>query len=181
MKLNFKAENFKKLNTALDKLNEATVEAKMTGNLNINKISEATSMAVEASEKEFKLTPSISVDTSLLEDEDWKDTSVSNAAYEVLHKFKDELMKKMFDKVISIEDYNFLNLIILPASIYVSNGSERAKLTIKRFFEDLKLDEEIKKIKSKSYLNAVKSKMGQKYYNDFVEIVIPEVEKLLCQ
>ena len=131
---------------------------------------------------EIRLTPSITVDPSLLEDEDWKSGTAintnTNTTYEILNKFKNDLMKKMFDKVITIDEYNFLNLIILPASIYVNNGSEVSKLTIKKFFKDLKLDEEIDKIKSEKYLQMVKSKMGKKYHDDFVKIVIPAVTNI---
>lgn len=180
MKLNLTSSAFSKMSTALDKLNEATAEAMVTGNLNLNKISEATEMAAKASGKEFHITPSISVDPSLLEDEDWKSkTNNPDATYEILNKFKNDLMKKMFDKEITIDEYTFLNLLILPASIYVNNGTEVSRKTIKKFFKELKLDDEINKVKSTKYLNMVKAKMGKKYYDDFINIVIPAAENLI--
>lgn len=183
MKLNLNPSAFAKMSTALDKLNEATAEAVVTGNLNLNKISESVSMVAEVSgEKvpEFHITPAISVDPSLLEDEDWKNNRVdTDATYEILNKFKKELMEKMFDKEITIDEYTYLNLLILPVSIYVNNGSEVSAKTIKKFFSDLKLADEISKVKSTKYLNMVKAKMGQKYHDDFVNIVIPAAENLI--
>lgn len=161
-----------KLNKGLDKLNEAMVEAKVTGNLNLNKISEAASITAEASGKEFHLTPSITVDDMLSEKCDSK-------AYYILDEFKNELFEKMADKVISIDEYNYLNVVILPGAIFVGSKTETAKLTVKKFFLDLDLDEEIDKIKSEKYLQTVKSKMGNKYYNGFINEVIPEINSII--
>ena len=183
MKLNLNPSAFAKMSTALDKLNEATAEAVVTGNLNLNKVSESVSMVAEVAGKkapEFHITPAISVDPSLLEDEDWKNNRIdTDATYEILNKFKNDLMKKMFDKEITIDEYTYLNLLILPVSIYVNNGSEVSAKTIKKFFADLELDDEINKVKSEKYLKMLKSKMGKKYYDDFVNIVIPAAENLI--
>lgn len=121
--------------------------------------------------KEIHLTPSITVDDMLSEKCDSK-------AYYILDEFKNELLEKMSDRFISIEEYNFLNVIMLPATLFVGSKTETARLTVKKFFTDLKVADEIDKIKSDKYLNMLKTKMG-KYYNDFVKVVIPEAENIM--
>lgn len=199
MKLNLTPSSFIKMDKALDKIHEATTEAKITGNLNLHKIFEAATMMAEVSGEKvppspFKLTQSITVDPALLSDMSNTDKSeqlLSDAenskdelkaqmakAYNKLTKFKNYILELVAKGTITADTYDRLNVVILPAMLYVSEKTEVDLAAEADFFNKIyTVDLEVKKVNSAEYLELV-NKLSTKYYNDFVEVIIPTVNKI---